>query len=87
MEIYLTIDVGTYRTQGGSDRRFGKIVASDYTEYPLSSPQPGYSEQEPEDWWQGFVKGCHNLKAHCPQEFASVLGIGICGQMHNTGLS
>ncbi len=82
MEIYLTIDVGTTGLKVALIEDSGNIVASDYTEYPLSSPQPGYSEQEPEDWWQGFVKGCHNLKAHCPQEFASILGIGICGQMH-----
>ena len=30
----------------------GRVVARATAEYPLSTPQPGWSEQEPADWWR-----------------------------------
>lgn len=82
MEIYLAIDVGTTGLKVGLIDVSGKILASAYTEYPILSPQPGYAEQDPEAWWRGLIKGCRKLREQCPQEFAAVAGIGICGQMH-----
>lgn len=82
MDIYLTFDVGTTGVKVALIEDSGNMIASDYTEYPMSSPQPGYSEQDPETWWQGLVKGCQQLKERYPQEFAAIRGIGMCGQMH-----
>ena len=80
--MYLAIDVGTTGLKVGLVEDSGNILGVEYTEYPISSPQPGYAEQDPEAWWQGLVKGCKNLKERFPQEFSSLAGIGICGQMH-----
>ena len=54
MDIYLGIDVGTTGLKVALIEESGKILASEYTEYPILSPQPGYAEQDPELWWQGL---------------------------------
>lgn len=82
MERYLAIDVGTTGLKVALIENSGKILASEYTEYPILSPQPGYAEQDPEAWWQGLIEGCKNLQEKSPQEFSKIVGIGICGQMH-----
>ena len=33
----------------------GKILSTTSAEYPLYTPHPLWSEQEPEDWWQGAI--------------------------------
>ena len=82
MNVYLGIDVGTTGLKVALIENSGKILASEYREYPIASPQPGYAEQDPEAWWQGLVNGCKHLQNKLPQEFSKILGIGICGQMH-----
>ena len=45
--------------------------------YPLSTPQPGWAEQDPEDWWRAaeaaLARGSRGRDA---------AGIGLSGQMH-----
>ncbi len=82
MEIYLAVDVGTTGLKVALIEDSGNILASEYTEYPILSPQPGYAEQNPEAWWQGLVNGCKKLQEQFPQELSRAIGIGICGQMH-----
>ena len=47
MSVFLGIDVGTSGTKTLAVREDGEILASATVEYPLSSPQPGWSEQDP----------------------------------------
>lgn len=82
MEIFLAIDVGTTGLKVALIEDSGNILASEYTEYSILSPQTGYAEQEPEAWWQGLVNGCKNLQEKFPRKFSRIIGIGICGQMH-----
>ena len=49
------IDVGTSGTKTLAMREDGEILASATVEYPLSSPHPGWSEQDPDDWWQATI--------------------------------
>ena len=48
MSVYLGIDVGTSGTKTLAIREEGTILASATVEYPLSTPKPGWSEQNPE---------------------------------------
>ena len=45
--------------------------------YPLSTPQPGWSEQDPEDWWRAAEAALAEVSAG-----VEVVGIGLSGQMH-----
>ena len=49
------------------------MLATADERYPLSTPQPGWSEQDPEDWWQA-AQAC---LARLPEG-----AIGLSGQMH-----
>ncbi len=78
--LYIGVDLGTSAVKlllmdGGGGIR--KIVSR---EYPLSFPQPGWSEQNPEDWWKQTLDGIRELTAECDR--SEVAGIGCGGQMH-----
>ena len=84
MSIYLGIDIGTSGTKTLAIRENGRIVASATFEYPLSSPRPGWSEQDPEDWWQASARSVRKVLKDGKIKPASVAGIGLSGQMHGS---
>ena len=84
MSVYLGIDVGTSGTKTLVMREDGKILASATVEYPLSSPKPGWSEQNPEDWWNAAVKSVKAVLKAGKIKPADVKGIGLSGQMHGS---
>ena len=45
------IDVGTTAVKGLAIDPQGNVLARAEADYPLSTPRPGWSEQDPEDWW------------------------------------
>ena len=58
----------------------GKIKNVVSREYKLYFPQPGWSEQNPDDWWDAVVDGLKELIAGIDKK--EVRGIGVAGQMH-----
>ncbi|MGE5139687.1 MAG: xylulokinase, partial [Rudaea sp.] len=79
----LGIDVGTSGTKALLvDAVNGAIRASATTEYPMSTPQPLWAEQNPADWWAAAVTSIRAVlktEGVTPQQ---VSGIGLTGQMH-----
>jgi xylulokinase len=67
------IDVGTTAVKGVAISPRGEVLAVAEESYPLSTPQPGWSEQDPEDWW----RATQALLARLPEG-----PIGFSGQMH-----
>jgi xylulokinase len=82
MSRFLGIDVGTTGLKVTLLTEEGQVIGSEYCEYPILSPQPGFAEQDPLAWWHGFTKASLALKDRFTQDYDQVLGIGICGQMH-----
>ena len=82
MNFFLGIDLGTTGLKVTLLTETGQLIGSEYCEYPILSPQPGYAEQDPQAWWDGFIASCQLLKEKYPAELNDVAGIGICGQMH-----
>ena len=80
----LGVDLGTSGCKTVLVSEEGSILASAIAPYPLSTPRPLWSEQNPEDWWQGLVDSVRQVMAACPNE--SIFGIGIGGQMHGATL-
>ena len=54
--------------------------------YPLSTPEPGWSEQDPADWWTAVLAAVDKLSKSNPADLASVTGIGLSGHMHGATL-
>lgn len=87
MAYLIGIDIGTSGTktvlfQAGASGPFCRPVASATREYPLSQPQNGWAEQEPEDWWRAVRETVSQVLAQAGAEGGEVLGIGLSGQMH-----
>ena len=77
---YIGIDLGTSAMKLLLMDGSGKIHNTVTKEYPLEFPQPGWSQQNPEDWKKALLEGVPELL----QGFdgAEVAGIGCGGQMH-----
>ena len=73
----LGLDVGTSSVKGSRSTRTARCWPSPSVGYPLSTPRPGWSEQDPEDWWRGAAGG-----ARASSTPPSAAGIGLSGQMH-----
>lgn len=54
--LLLGIDVGTTGTKSLLFSEEGELIASAYQGYDLITPQVGWSEQRPDDWWNAIVK-------------------------------
>ncbi len=80
----LGIDLGTSGCKAIVVERDGSILATAMAEYPLSSPKPLWSEQDPADWWRGLVESVRAALASAPR--AVIEGIGLSGQMHGATL-
>jgi xylulokinase len=72
-ETLVGIDVGTTGVKGVAISPRGKVLATAEEPYPLSTPYPGWSEQDPEDWWRA-TQACLARLPEGP--------IGFSGQMH-----
>ncbi len=78
--LYIGIDLGTSAVKLLLMESGGKIVKIVSKEYALSFPNPGWSEQNPEDWYDQSVAGLKELLDG--QDKSQVAGISFGGQMH-----
>jgi len=77
---YIGIDLGTSACKLLLVDGSGEVCGTVTKGYPLSFPRPGWSEQDPEDWWQAIAEGIPELLRGF--DASQVRGIGAGGQMH-----
>ena len=77
---YIGIDLGTSAVKLLLMNADGKIEKIASREYGLSFPHPGWSEQNPYDWYEQSVDGLKELLSECDKK--EVAGISFGGQMH-----
>jgi xylulokinase len=82
MAYLLGIDISTTGAKAILIDEAGKVIASATTEYPLSTPQPLWSEQAPADWWRGAVASIKEAVTSAAIDSREIMGIGMTGQMH-----
>ena len=80
MKYYNGIDLGTSACKFLLMDEAGAIVNVVSKEYPLEFPQPGWSQQRPEDWRKAMMEGVPELIAGV--DASQIAGIGSGGQMH-----
>ena len=78
--LYIGVDLGTSAVKLLLMDETGKVLNIVSKEYPLSFPQPGWSEQNPTDWWTQSIAGLKELTAGMNKN--DVAGISFGGQMH-----
>jgi xylulokinase len=84
MSIYLGIDIGTSGTKTLAMNERGKILAQALSTYPCYHPKPLWSEQDPDDWWDGTVKSVRAVVKKAKLKPHDVRAIGLSGQMHGS---
>jgi len=67
------VDVGTTGVKAVEVAHDGRVLAAASEEYELSTPQPGWAEQDPEDWRRA-AEACLQRLPEGP--------VGLSGQMH-----
>ena len=77
---YIGIDLGTSAIKLLLMEGNGKICNIVSKEYPLSFPNPGWSEQNPYDWYDQMIAGIKELVNGF--DTTKVAGISFGGQMH-----
>jgi xylulokinase len=70
------LDVGTSGVKAVAIDPAGAVLAVREEPCPLSTPRPGWAEQDPEDWWRAAQAALAGLGVE------GIAGIGLSGQMH-----
>lgn len=80
--LLIGIDVGTTGTKVLVTEADGAVVSAALREYPLSTPRPLWSEQDPRDWWEATQAALRDALDATPESRVRIACIGLTGQMH-----
>ncbi len=86
MAYFMGIDVSTTGVKAIIIDQQGDVIGTANTEQPLFTPFPLWSEQNPEDWWNGAVKSIRQVLAQTGVSGQEVAAVGLTGQMHGLTL-
>ncbi|WP_288586094.1 xylulokinase [uncultured Methylobacterium sp.] len=84
--MYLGLDLGTSGLKAVLVDEAQCVVGSATAPLTVSRPHPGWSEQDPAQWWAALEQALGTLKDRHPAELAAVRGIGLSGQQHGAVL-
>ncbi|HHW7507999.1 TPA: xylulokinase [Mannheimia haemolytica] len=82
--MYIGIDLGTSGVKVVLLNENQHIIAITQKSLPISRPQPLWSEQNPQDWWNATNEAMLELASQ--QDLSGVKAIGLTGQMHGATL-
>ena len=80
-DVVIGIDLGTSGVKALAVDLNGKTVLEANRSYPLLTPRPGWTEQRPQDWWDGVQGVLSELSSGLSSEY-KVVSISFSGQMH-----
>ena len=78
--LYLGVDLGTSSVKVLLVDETGAVRKTASRTYPLEFPQPGWSQQNPADWWNAVVQCIPELLEG--EDKSQVAGLSVGGQMH-----
>ena len=82
--MLLGLDLGTGSAKALLMDTSGTVRGEGGAPYPVRSPHPGWVESDPQDWWDACAKA---VRAAVEGSGASVVALGLSGQMHGVVLS
>ena len=80
------IDLGTSEVKAVLIDDAQRVVGQCHAPVAISRPQPLWSEQNPQHWWDSTVAALAQLRAEHPHEYAATRSIGLSGHMHGATL-
>lgn len=84
--IILGVDLGTSALKAVLTDSAETVIAQASVPLATAHPRPGWSEQDPRDWWRAFCDAASELRATHGQEFRAIRALGLSGQMHGAVL-
>ena len=84
MSVAIGVDVGTTAAQAVAVDEESRVVATASSEYPLLTPRPQWTEQDPARWWEGVRDVLSSATRDVEGAGQSVAGVGLTGQMHGS---
>jgi xylulokinase len=84
MKYFLGLDIGTSAVKATLVDERGRVKGGTAVAHPLLTPQPGWAEQKPEDWWKSTVKAVLGLFGSTRVAPKLIAAVGISGQMHSS---
>jgi len=82
--LFLGVDLGTSSLKALVLDVDGTIVGTASAGYPMTTPQPGWAESNPDDWW---VAAGQAVREAAGAHRSDIAAIGLSGQMHGVVLS
>lgn len=84
--MFIGIDIGTSSVKAVLCDAEGQVLADASASLVVQRPQPGWSEQDPDAWWQATQTALGSLRDADPARMRAVRGLGLSGQMHGATL-
>jgi len=78
----LALDIGTQSARAAVVSREGEILGIEQIKHEVDSPQPGWAQQRPDDWWDEACRAIRSVFGSTGAEPASIAAVSTCGQMH-----
>ena len=78
--LLLGIDIGTSSCKVAVFNEDGRVVAQASADYPLYYPEPGWVEQDPEEWWACVCQAVRQCLKDGDVDPELIAGIGLAGQ-------
>ena len=83
----LGVDVGTGGSRALVIDQVGRVIASATVEHtPFASPQTGWAEQDPRDWWRATTEAVRAVLLNREVRADEIGCVGLTGQMHGAVL-
>ncbi|MBU1175783.1 MAG: xylulokinase [Alphaproteobacteria bacterium] len=83
---YLGIDVGTSGVKAVLIDETGALLAEATASLDVSRPAPGWSEQDPAQWWRATLEVVDGIAKSNPEALSRARSLGLSGQMHGATL-
>lgn len=79
-QLLLGIDIGTSACKIAVFEKNGTVIAAGSGDYPVYYPQPGWAEQNPDEWWTAVCETIKTLLEKNHIDAQEIAGVGIDGQ-------
>ncbi len=84
MMALLGLDIGTSGTKALVLQPNGAVLATAESPHELQTPRPGWTQQDPENWWRAARTAAHQALRKAGIKSAQITAIGLSGQMHGS---
>lgn len=80
MSYFVGIDLGTQSVKVGIYDETGKQLSIKSSSYQILTPNKGFAEQNPDEWWEKTKEAMKEALISLPKN--DIKAIGLSGQMH-----